>query len=64
MNPANSTTVITYGSAWIACTGTDTPPMLAPCRRIDNASRKPNSTQAIIAPMGCHLPKIIAASAM
>ena len=35
-----------------------------PCKRIDSASRKPNSRQANIAGTGFHLAKISAASAM
>ena len=47
MKPASSTTVSTYGSAWIACTGTSPMPGSAtPCRRIATASRKPNSRHA------------------
>ena len=42
----------------------DTSGQGAPCSRIARASRKPNSRQAAMAPTGCHLPKIIAASAM
>ena len=62
---ASSTTVSRYGSAWIAGTGTSPiPGSTTPCSRIAAASRKPNSRQAKSAPTGCHLPKIIAASAM
>ena len=66
MKPASSTTVSRYGKAWTACTGTSPMPgsvhALQPDRhRIEKAEQQAGARTRRT---GCHLPKIIAASAM
>ena len=62
-NPASRMTVKTYGIPWINWTGiVPTIGNSTPCNLICKASVNPNNKQARRAVLGCHLPKINAAT--